>query len=121
MVGSKTSKDGSSSHKARVSVATPIEGYRQMVASVGLDSSSSQHQLSTQLVMGSKRNVISSSLVVATPFNPYNIDLTFKADTPYQGYGSMGMAFTHKLDTALNTKVAGNDVIGVGRIVGSTA
>ena len=106
MVGSKTSKDGSSSHKARVSVATPIEGYRQMVASVGLDGSSSQHQLSTQLVMGSKRNVISSSLVVATPFTPYDIDLTFKADTPYQGYGAIGMTLTHKLDNALNTKVS---------------
>ena len=105
LAGSKSGKE-SSSHKARLSVSTPIEGYDKIVASIGLDSSSTQHQLSTKFVMGDKKNVISSSLVVATPLTPRDIDVTFRAETPYRGYGSMEVALTHKLlDTSLNTKV----------------
>lgn len=105
LAGSKISK-GSSSHKARVSVALPIEGYESFVASVGLDTSSTQQQLSTKFVMGDKKNVITSSLVVATPLTPRDIDVTFKAETPFRGYGAMEVALIHKLmDTALNTKV----------------
>lgn len=105
MAGSKSSKD-SSSHKARLSLDTPLQGWTTLVASVGLDSSNTQHQLSTKVVMGNKKNVITSSLVMATPFNIHDLDLSFKAETPYKAYGSMGLALTHKLDSGLNTKVS---------------
>ncbi|KAK7094147.1 hypothetical protein V1264_007812 [Littorina saxatilis] len=104
MAGSKSSKD-SSSHKARLSLDTPLQGWTTLVASVGLDSTNTQHQLSTKVVMGNKKNVITSSLVMATPFNIHDIDLSFKAETPYKAYGSMGLALTHKLDSGLNTKL----------------
>ncbi|XP_076472801.1 uncharacterized protein LOC143302134 isoform X1 [Babylonia areolata] len=104
MAGSKSSKDYSS-HKARVSLSTPVQGYSNLAVSVGLDSSSSQHQLSTKLVMGDKKNVITTSLIVAKPLTPRDIDVAFKAQTPFRGYGSMGLTFTHKLDTGLRTKL----------------
>ncbi|XP_076436385.1 uncharacterized protein LOC143275928 [Babylonia areolata] len=105
MAGSKSSKDYSS-HKARVSLSSPLQGYSNLAVSLGLDSSSSQHQLSTKLVMGDKKNVITTNLVVAQPFTPRDIDVNFKAETPFRGYGSMGLTFTHKLDTGLRTKLA---------------
>ncbi|XP_076472286.1 uncharacterized protein LOC143301780 [Babylonia areolata] len=104
MVGSKSAADFAS-HKARVSLTTPLQGYSQLAASAELDSSSSQHQLNTKLVLGDKRNVITSSLVVATPLTFRDIDLTFKADTPYRGYGSMAVSLNHKLDAGLRTKL----------------
>ncbi|KAL8574772.1 hypothetical protein ACOMHN_035315 [Nucella lapillus] len=104
LVGGKSSKD-LSSYTGRVSLSTPLEGYNTVVASLGLDSSSSQHQLSTKLVLGHKKKVITSSLTVATPFTLRDIDLAFKAETPFRGYGSMGLSLTHKLNSSLSTKL----------------
>ncbi|KAL8574776.1 hypothetical protein ACOMHN_035319 [Nucella lapillus] len=104
LVGGKSSKD-LSSYKGRVSLSTPLEGYSTVFASLGLDSSSSQHQLSTKLVLGHKKKVITSSLTVATPFTLRDIDLAFKAETPFRRYGSMGVSLTHKLNSSLSTKL----------------
>ncbi|KAL8597069.1 hypothetical protein ACOMHN_057558 [Nucella lapillus] len=104
LVGSKSSKDHSL-HKARLSLTTPIQGYTHLETNVALDSGNSQHTLSTKLVLGEKKKVITSTLMVATPLILRDFDLAFKAETPYRGYGSMGMTLVHKLDTGLATKL----------------
>ncbi|KAK7501815.1 hypothetical protein BaRGS_00006901, partial [Batillaria attramentaria] len=103
LVNSKSSKSGSS-HNARVRLFTPFDKLENIVVSVGLDSSNTQHEISTKMVFGGKKDVLTSSLVVSTPFTPQRAQITWKAETPFRGYGSMEVSLDHSFGGALNTK-----------------
>ena len=104
LVGSKSSADFSS-HKASMALITPVAGYKQLEASVSLDSTPDQHKVSSRLVTGDKQ-VTTSTLLLAAPLSLAHVDMDFKAKTPYPGYRSMAMSLSNKLDSGLNTKVS---------------
>ena len=58
-----------------------------------------------QVQPGNKRNAVSASLSMASPMSPRDLDMTFKAETPFKGYRDIEAALNHKINNDLNSKV----------------
>ena len=104
--GMAASRSGmeSSSHKAHVSIKSPIRGYENVIASVTLDNGPRQYQVSSKFLLGGN-NALTASMVANKPVTFSNIDFTLKAQTPFHGFQSMEASLVHKINAGINTKV----------------
>nr|KAG5710084.1 hypothetical protein BaRGS_030160 [Batillaria attramentaria] len=96
LVNSKSSKSGSS-HNARVRLFTPFDKLENIVVSVGLDSSNTQHEISTKMVFGGKKDVLTSSLVFTTAIGKDKCEASLTAE-------NRGTSSSRDLQGALTVK-----------------